>query len=268
MTNIKIGIFDSGIGGLTVAKEVKKALPEIPIVYFGDTAHLPYGDKSKEAVMSYCIGIGDFLVSKGCTHIIIACNTASAYGYKPLKKHLKNVAKVYDVITPVVHYISTHYTEKKVGIIATKGTTKSRIYPRKINAKNPLINVSSCATPLLAPMIEEGFFNNNISKTIIHNYLSKKELKNIDVLTLACTHYPLIEQAINGFYKKKVKILNSAVIVATHVKAKIKIGSPNIPIEDLFYVSDFTPSFQQSAQLFFGKKISLFKNNIWRKTLE
>jgi len=260
----KIGVFDSGIGGLTVAKALKSEFPTIPIVYFGDTAHLPYGDKSKEAVISYCIKIGDFLVEKKCSHIVIACNTASAYGFKKLQSHLKGKAKVFNVIDPVVKYIASNYSKNKIGIIATKGTTKSRVYPRKIVAIDKSIKVFSSATPLLAPMIEEGFFNNNISRTIINNYLSKKELLQIDVLILACTHYPLIEKIIKAFYNNEVHVINSAKVLVLSLKSIFPKVSALKNKSDQFFVSDFTTSFQQSAKIFFGKSIKLTKKNIWK----
>ncbi len=263
---MKIGIFDSGIGGLTVAKEIHTLLPQLQIIYFGDTAHLPYGEKSKESIIQYSKKIGDFLVSQGCEHIIIACNTASSFAYESLKKHLYGKAFVYNVIDPVVDYVVENHPQKNIGIIGTKGTISSRIYPRKIQTKDKKIKVNSLATPLLAPMIEEGFFDNKISKTIIFNYLSKKELKNIDVLILACTHYPLIKTTIQSYYKKKVDILDSANIVAKFIceKLNIKTSQAISMNKHHFYISDYTKSFEESAINFFGEKIKLSKKDLWK----
>jgi glutamate racemase len=169
--NKPIGIFDSGIGGLTVAKAIAEALPNETIIYFGDTAHLPYGDKSKESITMYSKRITAFLLAKGCKAIVIACNTASAHAYADLKKAYPKVP-ILNVIDPTVDYCLTKYKKGKIGVIATRGTIKSRIYPRKLNKENPKLEVPQTATPLLAPMIEEGFFNNKISKTIINSYLS------------------------------------------------------------------------------------------------
>ncbi len=261
--SIRIGVFDSGIGGLTVAKQIKAQIASAQIIYFGDTLHLPYGDKSKEAIVSYCIKIGEFLASKKCDCIVIACNTASAYAYKKLEKHLD--IPIVNVIDPIAEYVASHFSNQTIGVIATKGTIQSRVYPRKIKALNKALTVKSLATPLLAPMIEEGYYNNNISKTIIHAYLSKKELKDIQAIVLGCTHYPLIEQTIKSYYKQRVQVINSALIVAKYIQKKFanksKISRKNL--KDQFFVSDFTTSFQQSAAQFFTEEIALKKKNIW-----
>ncbi len=266
MTN-KIGVFDSGIGGLTIAKEIQHHIPGAQIIYFGDTAHLPYGDKSKELIIEYSKGIGDFLLQQGCQHIVIACNTASSFAYEELKKHLYGKAFVYSVIDPIVDFVCEHYESKNIGVIGTKGTITSRVYPRKINAKKKNIKVSSLATPLLAPMIEEGFYDNKISKTIIHSYLSKKELKNIDGIILGCTHYPLIKDSVEQFYKGKVDIIDSAKIIAAYIQKKMgTLPKPKTSPSHHFYVSDYTKSFAESAANFFGQKIKLEKRNIWAET--
>ncbi len=261
--HIKIGIFDSGIGGLTVAKEIKKTLGNPPMIYYGDTAHLPYGDKSKESIVFYCQKITEFLINKGCTHIVVACNTASAYGFSSLQKKIKTSIHLFNVIDPVVDYVAACDNLNKIGVIATKGTTISRVYPRRIKKKNKSLVVRSVAAPLLAPMIEEGFYNNNISQTIINSYLSKKELQNIEGLILGCTHYPLIESEVKKYYENKVRIFNSAKIVAKSLSVKIKSSQKTKQSKSLFYVSDYTESFQKSAKKFFGEEIDLIKNNIW-----
>ncbi len=260
-----IGVFDSGIGGLTVAKQINLLLPSAKIIYFGDIAHLPYGDKSKEAIVSYAKKIGEFLIDQNCQHIVIACNTASAFAFESLKRHLYGKAFVYNVIDPVVEYVLNNYSNDKIGVIGTKGTISSRIYPRKINKKSSVLKVTSLATPLLAPMIEEGFFNNNISKTIINAYLSKKELTSIKAIILACTHYPLIEDAISEYYGKSVDVLNTAEIVAKYFLNKIgnSVVVASSQPKHQFYVSDYTDSFKETSQLFFGEQIKLTKKNIW-----
>ena len=158
---------------------------------------------------------------------------------------------------------------KKIGVIATKSTIRSDIYAKKFKIADPNIEVSSLATPLLAPMIEEGFFNNNISKTIINAYLSSSKLKNIDSIILACTHYPLIREEINDYFKGKVEILNTAKIVADDVKNKLEtlniLNTKISAVNHLFYVSDKTTAFEQSTKLFFKDKIDLKLKNIWDK---
>lgn len=266
--NQPIGIFDSGIGGLTVAKAIQKHLPNESIIYFGDTAHLPYGDKSSKAIKGYSEKITEFLLSKGCKTIVIACNTASAHAYKEVKQLcVDNNAIAFNVIDPVVNYTASNFQNQKVGVIGTKGTIKSRIYVRKITSKNQNIEVVSRATPLLAPMIEEGFFNNYISKTIIHNYLETKSLKNISAIILACTHYPLIKEDVDSYFKKKVKIIDSADIVAQSIKAKLiekNLLSKSKSAHYEFFVSDYTKSFEKSTKFFFGEQIKLRQLNLWK----
>jgi glutamate racemase len=261
-----IGIFDSGIGGLTVAKAISRHLPNEQLIYFGDTAHLPYGDKSPDAIRYYCLRIGKFLLDKKCKAVVIACNTASSLGYNDLQEMIGAQVPVINVIDPVVEHLTSHAAYRNIGVIGTKGTIKSDIYAQKILEKKPSVQVNSLATPLLAPMIEEGFFNNNISKTIIHSYLQKSKLRKIDSLILACTHYPLIKPEIEGFYKGKVYIVDQAEIVAAHVKQTLeKAGllNKNNSKPHQFFVSDFTKSFEKSTRLFFGGKIHLRHEPIW-----
>src|SRR5580704_8597612 len=161
-----IGIFDSGIGGLTVAHAIQKLLPHESLVYFGDTAHLPYGDKSEAAIQAYSIKIADVLLSKGCKVIVIACNSASSAAYELLKEYVRKEARVINVIDPMTEYVVREFEGKKVGLIGTKRTIQSGIYSKKIKEANKRITLRPVATPLLAPMIEEGYFNNKISHEI------------------------------------------------------------------------------------------------------
>jgi glutamate racemase len=264
-----IGIFDSGIGGLTVASAIRKTLPNEQIIYFGDTAHMPYGDKSSEAIKYYSLKIGRFLKEKGCKVIVIACNTASSLGFQDLKDFLGNEVPILNVIDPVVDFTAANNSYQKIGVIATKATIRSNVYKEKLLKVKPALKVQSLATPLLAPMIEEGFFENNISQTIIDSYLSSPKLKNIDALILACTHYPLIRKEIEDYFKGKVDIINTATIVAEHVKNQLEklelLNSGASIAKDEFYVSDKTSSFERSTKIFFGDKINLLQKNIWDK---
>jgi glutamate racemase len=172
-----IGIFDSGIGGLTVAKAIIDYLPDEKIIYFGDTAHLPYGDKSKDLVKSYAVAITDFLINvQKCKCIVIACNTASAAAYEYLRDFYKGKVPIFNVIDPIVESVIADDEIKKVGIIATKTTVNSNVYREKFFRRKPSLQYTALATPLLAPMIEEGFYNNKISHTVIHNYLEQNKL--------------------------------------------------------------------------------------------
>ena len=261
-----IGIFDSGIGGLTVANAIQKALPNESLIYFGDTEHLPYGEKSPEAILHYSLRIADFLLEQNCKIIVIACNTASSIAFEAVRDHLKGKAETFDVINPVANRVASEYSNTKIGVIATKATIKSDVYSHKIKKLNPSLEVASLATPLLVPMIEEGFYNNKISKAVIASYLEKTKLKNIKALILACTHFPLIEPEIKEFYKGKVDIVNSADIVAQHIKESLEhlhLLTTKKSRKCEFYVSDYTKSFEESTKFFFKGKINLKYYPLW-----
>jgi glutamate racemase len=261
-----IGIFDSGIGGLTVAQAIKDLLPHENMIYFGDTAHLPYGDKSEAAIQAYSIKIADILLSKGCKAIVIACNSASSAAYELLKEYVRKEAIIINVIDPMVKWVAHHHANKKVGLIGTKRTVTSGIYVRKIEEARKNILLRPLATPLLAPMIEEGFFNNQISHEIIAQYLSDPQLENIEALILACTHYPLIKKEIAGYYKNEIVILDSSVVVADALKDQLSeaglLNNTSNP-ERHFIVSDYTEAFEASTRLFFGQQLKLEKHQLW-----
>lgn len=262
-----IGIFDSGIGGLTVASAIAKVLPKEQLIYFGDTAHLPYGDKSPDSIKYYSIRIAQFLLEQNCKAIVIACNTASALAYETVKDFVGGKVPVIDVVNPIVDEVVKDATLKHIGVIATKATIKSDIYARKIKHAAKHVEVSSLATPLLASMIEEGFFNNKISRTIIHDYLSRPKLKKIDSLILACTHYPLIKKEVEEFYKGKIKIFDNAEAVAktlAQVLARHKLLAVKKSAMHKFYISDYTKSFEETSRNFFKSKIKLTQAAIWK----
>ena len=261
-----IGVFDSGIGGLTVAHAIKKLLPGESMIYFGDTAHLPYGDKSEAAIQAYSIKIADVLLKKGCKVIVIACNSASSAAYELLKEYVRNDVHIINVIDPMVDLVMNKFAGTSVGLIGTKRTVQSGVYNRKIAEGNKNITVHAVATPLLAPMIEEGFFNNQISYEIIAQYLADASLQSIQALILACTHYPLIKKQLHEFYNNQMTILDSSEVVALALKDHLeKKGLLNDQPSgsDHFLVSDYTKSFEASAQMFFQKTVTLEKHPLW-----
>lgn len=255
-----IGIFDSGIGGLTVASAIAKQFPQESIIYFGDTAHLPYGEKSKEAIQHYSNTIIEFLIAQGCKLIVIACNSASAAAYDLLKTKYKKQIAIIDVISPLVEYTAAQRV-KKVGVIATKATIRSDIYAEELMRLNKDLEVASLATTLLAPMIEEGFFADTISHAIIHKYLSYPDFEDIDALLLACTHYPLIRQEIQAYLGNKIQVWDSIEPVVKKVGKLLKNNDLNAPETQLaaykFWVSDYTKSFEHTTRIFYGKTIKL-----------
>lgn len=261
-----IGIFDSGIGGLTLAHEIKKILPNERIIYFGDTAHLPYGDKSPTSIQAYSIKICNVLLQQNCKHIVIACNSASSAAYELVKTYVGSKAEVTSVIDPIVDYVGEKYEGKTVGVLGTKQTIFSNIYKSKIDLLSKKIDVRSLATPLLAPMIEEGFFGNTISGSIIKEYLKDPVLEGIDALVLGCTHYPLIKKEIDAFYEGKIEVIDYSVKVAAYIKESLttqNLLSDQLTDKYHFYVSDFTESFQKSTAIFFGKELNLEQYKIW-----
>lgn len=261
-----IGVFDSGIGGLTVASSISRLMPNEKLIYFGDTAHHPYGDKSPESIRKYSKSVARFFDDRNCKVILIACNTASAHAYNTLSREYGKRLIVMDVINPVARYVAKYYREKRLGVIATKGTIISRIYPRRIRKFNPELDISTLATPLLAPMIEEGFFNNNISRTVIDSYLSKHVLHDIEALILGCTHYPLIRKEVECYFGKDFPIIDSAECTANSLLQTLSEHSllcshPSKQHE--FYVSDYTDAFEHSSKMFFGNEIHLKSIDIW-----
>lgn len=260
-----IGIFDSGIGGLTVAHAIKELLPHESMVYFGDTAHLPYGDKSEAAIQAYSIRIADVLLKKKCKVIVIACNSASSAAYELLKEYVRHEAGIINVIDPMVELVGKEFSKKRVGLIGTKRTIQSGIYARKLKENYPDLVLCSLATPLLVPMIEEGFFNNQISHDIIEKYLNDPALEDIEALILGCTHYPLIKKQIAGHYSKSIAILDSSEVVARALKHHLSergLLATQLPHHQ-FLVSDYTDSFEASTKIFFHETVHLEKHPLW-----
>jgi len=252
-----IGVFDSGVGGLTVAKSIKTLLPKENLVYFGDTLHLPYGEKSSNSIIRYSKQITEFLLKKNCKAIVIACNSASAHAFEATKEMVPENVPVINVIDPVAKCIKSNYSSNQIGVIGTKATIRSNIYQ---NRTNP-VKIASLETPLLAAMIEEGFIQDSVSKAVISAYLERKELKNIDTLVLGCTHYPLLEKEITTYYKNKVSIIDSGKLVALELQKQLSdnglLNSSPSKNCDEFFVSDYTSSFEKITASFFGSEISL-----------
>jgi len=261
-----IGIFDSGIGGMTVAKAVKHLMPNERLIYFGDTAHLPYGDKSTAAIQAYSIKICDIFLQRNCKVILVACNSASAAATDLVREYVGKRARVFNVIDPVVNYTRENFDNTTIGIIGTKQTVSSGVYTNKIESLGTMLKLRSLATPLLVPMIEEGFLQGRISQDIINEYLSRPELEDIKALILGCTHYPLIKNEVSNYYKQSVEVIDSSEIVATSLKAYLKfnllVGHDKNNIDE-FMVSDYTDSFQELTKLFFGERVRLTKFKLW-----
>lgn len=257
MDTRSIGIFDSGVGGLTVASAISEKLPNENLIYFGDTLHLPYGEKSPESIQRYATQIADFLISEGCKIIVIACNSASATAFESTKTHIHFQVPVLDVIQPMVSHVKNYYPGKRVGVVGTKATIKADVYAKQLNK---YATVTSKATPLLAHMIEEGFIHDDVSKAVIASYLNTDYMKSLDALILGCTHYPLIKKDFETLLPN-THILDSSAIVADEVSNVLTneglLNSQTSKGKKAFYVSDHTDWFSQMAKAFFGEELNL-----------
>jgi glutamate racemase len=255
-----IGIFDSGVGGLTVVKEILKELPDYQIIYFGDTARLPYGTKGANFVKKYSAKITGWLLNKKVKIIVIACNTSSAWASEFLKRKFKNV-KIFEMITPVISDILSSTRNKKIGIIGTPGTIKSKAYEKMIYDKDSSIKIFSQPCPLLVPLAEEGLIDDEATSKIVKRYLEPLKKEGIDVLVLGCTHYPLLKEVIKKQLGTDVKIINPAEILTREIKkylkdnpkveAKIKKGRTH-----KFFFSDEPYNLEKISYLCFNKKIN------------
>lgn len=266
MSDRPIGIFDSGIGGLTVARAIKHLLPNESLIYFGDTAHLPYGEKSEAAIQAYSVKITDLLLKKGCKALVVACNSASVSAYELLQEYAGKRLEIINVIDPMIDFVAENFSGQCIGLIGTKRTIGSDVYREKIRQLKCGIELNSMATPLLVPMIEEGFFDQKISHDIIEKYLSNTDFKNIKALILGCTHYPLIKNEIEDFLNNKVQVLDSSEITARFLKGRLtskEMLGASKNSKDEFMVSDFTSSFESSTKLFFGESVNLTPYQLW-----
>jgi glutamate racemase len=262
--NKPIGIFDSGIGGLTVVKAVLKTLPEEQIVYFGDTARVPYGNKSTLTIRKFSYQIAQFLVSHDVKFIVVACNTVSATSLDWLTSHY--LLPIIGVIEPAVEDAIKATKNNKIGVIGTRATIESNAYQNSILHKKPNAKVYSYPCPLLVPLAEEGWLDSPATKIILNDYLSPLKKKGIDTLILGCTHYPLLEKTIQKVMGEKVMLINSADSVAKKVKAILhknktaadaKIKAPN-----KFYFSDIPRQFSTLTKNFLGIKIKYIKTTL------
>ncbi len=261
-----IGIFDSGIGGLTVASAIVKHIPNENIIYFGDTAHLPYGDKSSATIQAYSVKIAHMLLQQRCKMILIACNSASTAAYELIKEYVASKAIVMNVVDPTIHFLREKYANKKVGLIGTRQTVNSNVYRKKIDELNRGIQLISRPTNLLASAIEE-FGNNGVTDSLVEEYLSHPSLQDIDALLLACTHYPVVKNKIEAFFKNKIDIIDPSIAVANAVKTRLEqdglLNNSDETSSKQFYVSDYTESFAAGTKIFFQEEIKLEHYPLW-----
>ena len=254
-----IGIFDSGIGGLTVVRELLRQAPNASFVYLGDTARTPYGNKSKETIERYALEDAAFLISRGVTAIVIACNTASALAIDALRSHYHGFP-IFDVIAPAVED-ALAVTTGRIGVIGTRSTIGSGIYQKQLIARlasgvaHPL-EIKTHACPLFVPLVEEGWLDDAETKRIIKHYLYPLRSQNVDTLILGCTHYPLLKPLIHRFMGRRVRLIDSATSVVQRMLVEIEIEHTG---SQVYYLTDVSPHSVEIARQWLGKKIQFEK---------
>ncbi len=249
-----IGVFDSGVGGLTVAREIMRNLPNEHIVYFGDTARVPYGSKSKETVVRYSRQIIRFLQTQNIKAIVVACNTASALALDEVEQDLD--IPIIGVLKPGARVAVSSTRNKKIGVIATESTINSHLYAHFIHEQDPQITVYEKACPLFVPLVEEGWLKDPVTREVAQRYLKELVNAGIDSLILGCTHYPLLRSLIQEVVGDGIRLVNPAYETAKELEALLKkehLERPEDPEEApvkepyRFYVSDMAEKFGRFA---------------------
>ncbi len=271
---MKIGIFDSGLGGLIILKDIIKKLPQYDYVYLGDSARVPYGNRSQETIYEFTKQAVDFLFKQDCQLVIIACNTASSEALRKIQQEwlpeysnetgvMGNGRRVLGVIKPVVEK-AAQVSKRKVGVIGTKGTISSEAYVKELGKLKSQLEVIQTATPLLVPLIEEGWIKSDITKKVLRKYLRSLKNVNIDTLILGCTHYPVLQKEIKGIMGKSVQVLNSGEIVAEsladYLQRHSEIESKLAKNSDYkFYVTDISQHYQELGEKWFSEDVKFEK---------
>lgn len=253
-----IGVFDSGIGGLTVLREIISYLPYEEVVYLGDTARVPYGTRSPVTVIKYGLQNVDFLVRQGIKALVVACNTVSAVGIDELQKKLP--IPVIGVIGPGANAAAAAVSEKgRIGVIGTETTINSGAYQRALSEVKPGVEIVTKSCGLFVPLVEEGWTNGRIARAVIDKYLEPLKREGVDALVLGCTHYPLLKERIGGFMGSKTVLIDSAIETAKEIKRLlVKKGLLGTKKEDApkrFFVTDSPEKFKKVGERFLGGEI-------------
>jgi len=263
---LMIGIFDSGVGGLSVMKELITTLPDYQITYFGDTARVPYGNKSKETVTRYALEDANFLIKKGAKLIVVACSTATALALDTLTKKLD--IPVIGVAEPSIKAAIEATRNNKIGVIGTKGTIGSKIYQKLAKKINPKVKIYPQSCPLLVPLVEENWIKKPETRRILKKYLRPLKTAQVDTLILGCTHYPLLEKTIQEIAGKRITLISPGKETAKAVQKLIDNNSDlrkslKKKKKYRFYASDTSGEFKQIGNRFLGRRIGkLAKANV------
>ncbi len=245
-----IGIFDSGVGGLTVYKAIRAAFPEEDLIYFGDTARVPYGPKSRNTIIEYSVQNARFLLQKGIKILIVACNTSSAVALPELMS-LTDIP-IIGVIGPGAEMAARLTRTNRIGVIGTEGTVRSEAYSRAIREIIPAAEVFPRACPLFVPLVEEGWLEHPATRQIVHDYLDPYKDLDIDTLVLGCTHYPLLKDMITAVLGAKIALVDSADAIAQYLRALLPGEYDGQAGTNKFYVSDNEHKFAQIAGRILG----------------
>jgi glutamate racemase len=261
-----IGIFDSGVGGLTVVRALKKRRPDLSLVYLGDTARTPYGTKSPETIRRYSQEAATFLHLLGAKAIIIACNTASANAAEHLRGRFPDVP-IFEVVTPAVEAAAAATRNGRVGVIGTRATISSGVYEKRLKAKNSKLEVFSNPAPLLVSLVEEGWLDDPETSSIVGRYLKPLKDEGVDTLILGCTHYPLLAPIIAERAGEGVRLIDSAEAVteafcATLEKDPAFAASLDVSGRAAYFVTDPTPTFASLASRCLGTDIEVSRADL------
>lgn len=255
-----IGVLDSGIGGLTVVRELMQQLNGYDLLYFGDTARTPYGCKSRSTLLAYAREITQFLLAQGARVIVVACNSVSSIAAEDIRAHFR--VPVFEVITPAVTLALERSRGFRIGVVGTRATITSGIYETKIRSVQKGAKVYSAACPLLVPLVEEGWCNRPETTMIVKKYLHPLKVRQVDTLILGCTHYPLLRDVIQRKIGKRVALVDSAEGVAASVKAYLAVhpeidGAMHRSGNIRFFVSDLTEMVSATARMILKQKVRL-----------
>ena len=257
MDNRPIGIFDSGLGGLTVLRETMDLLPAEHLVYFGDSGRAPYGTKSKEVIVKYTFQDMNFLLSNNVKMLVMGCNTASACSLDKVRKSFQ--VPIIDVVGPGARAAASQTKNGKIGIIGTAATVGSKVYEKAILQHNPNLQVFSQACTMFVPLVEEGWWENDIAERVCREYLEPLKACGVDTLVLGCTHYPFLKNTIQKVMGPDVVLVNSAVEVAKVVKetlAELSLANDgSSPAQYDFYTSDSVEKFESLGSTFLNREI-------------
>lgn len=265
-----IGVFDSGLGGLTVVREIFRLMPHERVIYLGDTARSPYGTRSEETIKNFSIQCTDYILKNDIKMLVVACNTVSAVGLELIEKKIKDIP-VIGVILPGARAAVLRTAEYKIGVIGTPATVNAQAYFRAINNIDPNIRVFGKACPLFVPLVEAGLYDHDISRLTAQHYLYEMIDLGVDCIILGCTHYPLLLEVIQGTVGTRIQLLDSALWTAKEVQDILTALNSTTSLKEdgfensRFLFTDITTDAGEQASIFMGRKLTSLQKIILDK---